>query len=122
MAEFEEALQSLLSDPDAMGQILALANTLGGAAQEAPAEAPAEPIREEPSPPPGPDLSQLGALLTLLRPEEGPSQEATALTAALRPYLRGDRREKLDRALRAVELTRTARKALHLWKEGELHL
>lgn len=118
MAEFEQALQSLLSDPDAMGQIMALANSLGG--QSTPKEAPEE-TPPEPSPAP-PDLSQLGPLLALLRPAEGPSREAAALTAALRPYLRKDRQEKLDRALRAVELTRTARQALHLWKEGELHL
>ena len=30
MADFEEALNSLLADPDAMGQIMALAGKLGG--------------------------------------------------------------------------------------------
>lgn len=118
MAEFEQALQSLLSDPDAMGQIMALANSLGGQQQEVPREAPPE----EAPPAPPPDLGQLGPLLALLRPAEGPSREAAALTAALRPYLRGDRQEKLDRALRAVAFSQTARQALRLWKEGELHL
>lgn len=121
MAEFEQALQSLLSDPDAMGQIMALANSLGGQQQESPREAPPE--EAPPAPPPvPPDLGQLGPLLALLRPAEGPSREAAALTAALRPYLRGDRQEKLDRALRAVAFSQTARQALRLWKEGELHL
>ncbi|MFR6380613.1 MAG: hypothetical protein ACLUNZ_13375 [Evtepia sp.] len=41
---------------------------------------------------------------------------------ALRPFLRQERQEKLDRARRLAGLSRAARQAYRLWKEGELHV
>ena len=41
---------------------------------------------------------------------------------ALRPYLRPERQAKLDRAKQLAGLSRPARQAWRLWKEGELHL
>ena len=114
MADFEEALNSLLSNPDAMGQILSLAGSLGGQAQEAPA-------REEPSLS-LPDLGQIGRLMELFQSATQTNEEAAALLAALRPFLREDRQRKLDRAIKAAGMSHAARQALRLWKEGELHL
>lgn len=123
MADFEEALNSLLSNPDAMGQILSLAGSLGGSLggqnQEPP---PQEEPPVQPTSAPLPDLAQMGRLLELFQSAGRTNEEATALVNALRPFLREDRQRKLDRAVRAAGLSQAARQALRLWKEGELHL
>ena len=43
MADFEEALNSLLADPDAMGQIMSLAGKLGMGTESPPSDGPAAP-------------------------------------------------------------------------------
>ena len=117
MADLEQSLDRLLSDPDAMAQIMDLAGRLRGPAP-GPESAPEEPPEAPPVRVPEPD--GLGPLLSLLRSGEGPDSDAEALVRALGPYLSEDRRRKLDRALRLTGLARTARGALGLWKEGTL--
>ena len=119
MADFEETLNAILSDPDTMGQIMALAGKLGGE--------PAPPREETPPPDPlpflGPDqLNQMGRLMGLLQSCRGPDDRTMALLTALRPFLSRDRQEKLDRAVRMSGLSQAARQAYQLWKEGELHV
>ncbi len=136
MADLEETLNSLLSDPNAMGQIMDLAGKLGlGGSEPDPAAEP-EPEPGQDSPPPGQDafsalgpllsdpsqLLKLGKLLEVLQSGSQLSGEATALLTALRPFLRADRQRKLDRAMRLAGLSQAARQAYRLWKEGELHL
>ena len=113
MADFEEALNSLLADPDAMGQIMSLAGKLGMGTESPPSPGEAAPQPESAAPPPfAPEqLGQMGRL-----------QEADALIAALRPFLREERQKKLDQAIQLAGLSRAARQAYRLWKEGELHL
>ena len=132
MAEFNDKLNSLLSNPDAMSQIMQLAQSLGGggAQESAPPPPPDQPGGQpggpawgnppQAAPPPaggGGDLlsSLLGGggldmgLLTRLLPliqELGGQRDSNArnLLYALRPYLRSDRQEKVERALAAVGL------------------
>ena len=115
MAEFEDTLNAILSDPDTMGQIMALAGKLGG-------DPPPPP--EEPSSaiPPLFDLSQMGKLLEIFQTCQGPKDQTMALLTALRPFLSPSRQEKLDRAIRMAGLSQAARQAYQLWKEGELHV
>lgn len=135
MADLEETLNSLLSDPNAMGQIMDLAGKLGlGGGEEPEAEPEPETGQQASSPDPdafsalGPLLSdpgqllKLGKLLEVLQSGSQLSGEATALLTALRPFLRADRQRKLDRAMRLAGLSQAARQAYRLWKEGELHL
>ncbi|WP_454941837.1 hypothetical protein [Evtepia sp.] len=124
MADLEETLQSLLSDPETMGQIQALAGQLGlggsGPAQEEPQAAAPDP---DPSPALDPEsLGQMGRLLELFQASRRADPQADALIAALRPYLRPERQRKLDQAVQLAGLSRAARQAYRLWKEGELHL
>lgn len=130
MAEFEEALNNILADPDAMGQIMALAGKLGGG-QPDPSPAPSDaPIPAEPAAPAEaeeppfqlPDLGQLGKLLELFQNRSQGKAENIALLQALRPFLRPAQQQKLDRALRLAGLSGTARQVYQLWKEGELHV
>ena len=128
MADFEEALNSLLSNPEAMGQILSLAGSLGGQVQESPDQeeetsSPAPtPLADAPSFPDLGQLSQMGRLLEVFQAANQTNEETAALIAALRPFLREDRQRKLDRAMKVAGMSQAARQALRLWKEGELHL
>ena len=121
MADFEEALNSLLADPDAMGQIMSLAGKLG-MGTESPGEAAPQPESAAPPPFAPEQLGQMGRLLELFQASRQSNQEADALIAALRPFLREERQKKLDQAIQLAGLSRAARQAYRLWKEGELHL
>ena len=117
MAQFEEQLNSILGNREAMGQIMALARSLSGDGAEEPEENRAEPVL----PTQGPDLSALlgdldpGMLqmgMGLIREMGAGEDRHMALLQALQPFLREERRAKLDRALQAAKLIRMARVAL----------
>lgn len=128
MAEFDEKLNSILSNPDAMSQIMQLAQSLSSG-QEQPSAPPSPP----PPPPPvtrqsAPAQDMLSSLaggldpklLTRLLPiiqELGSQQDsnARALLYALRPYLREDRQEKVERALQLARLFHLGKKFLAGW-------
>ena len=125
MAEFDEKLNNILSNPEAMSQSMQLAQSLGGPAASPPAQQPAQ----APPPPSGGGgdlLSSLAGgldagLLTRLLPliqELGGQRESNArnLLYALRPYLRSDRQEKVERALQLARLFHLGRKFLSGWE------
>lgn len=114
MNDWEEKLNALLSDPDAMAQVVGMAQTLsqqfgGGATQGA---APSEPSGG------GNPLGMLGsidpALLTRLIPvlqqmNRSESSEASAFLYALRPFLKPSRRDKVDRACQLARIIHLAK-------------
>lgn len=127
MAEFEEKLNSILGNQEAMGQIMALARSLSG---EQPAQAPSQggenqegaqpPAQPSPEENP-PDLSALlGQLdpqllqtgLQLMGQLQGEEDRNTALLNALRPFLREERQARLDRAIQLARMTKLIRAAL----------
>lgn len=125
MAEFDETLNRLLSNPDAMSQIMQLAQSLGGG-ETAPAPQPAAP-----PPPPqesgtgdplssltgGVDPSLLLKLMPLIR-ELGGQQDSNArqLLYALKPYLKADRQDKIERALQLARLFHVGKRFLSEWE------
>lgn len=134
MAEFDEKLNSLLSDPNAMAQIMQLAQSLSGGAQQPEAPQPAQPAwtpPPNPAPPSGNPLSALTGgvdpqLLSRLLPliqELGGQQDSNArqLLYALRPYLKPERQEKVERAIQLARLFHVGRKFLAGW-EGLGHV
>ena len=134
MAEFDEKLNNILSNPDAMAQIMQLAQSLsGGQTAEAPpppqqpAPPPPPPRQSPPSAPPGGadllssltgglDPKMISKLVPLLQ-ELGGQQDsnARALLYALRPYLKPDRQEKVERALQLARLFHLGKKFLAEW-------
>ena len=88
MADLETALNDLLADPNAMGQLLSLAGQLGLDSVLSPPEQPQETPPEEDVPPSAPppippeQFGQLGQFLSLFR--QGSDPQADALLAALR--------------------------------------
>lgn len=140
MAEFDEKLNALLSNPESMAQIMQLAQSLGGGAtpSQAPQQAAPPPPQAStffggqagPPPPPSPlggDLfSSLAGgldpkLLTKLLPlvqELGSQQNNNSrqLLYALQPYLRPERQEKVERALQLARLIHLGKKFLAGWE------
>ena len=119
MAEFDDKLNSILSDPDAMAKIAQLAQSLSGGGGES-ASSPPPPntsqSRAESAHPPsgglfgGLDSELLAKFLPLLR-ELNSSQDSNArqLLYALRPYLKAERQAKVERALLLARLFRIGR-------------
>jgi hypothetical protein len=121
MAEFDDKLNSILSNPDAMAQIMQLAQSFSGESSSPP---PGQPV-----PPPPPTsvnpLSALGntdpKLITRLLPlirELGGGQDSNArnLLCALSPYLKPERQAKVDRALQLARLFHVGRQFLSNWE------
>ena len=124
MAEFDEKLNSLLSDPNAMTQIMQLAQSLSGGQENA---APSAPPPPKPPPPQMPDpfsflsggmdTQTLMRLLPLIQ-ELGGQQDSNARTLlyALRPYLKAERQQKVERALQLARLFHIGRRFLAGWE------
>ena len=139
MAGFEEQLNSILGNQEAMGQIMALARSLSGeqpsAAQPPPAlESSAEQGETsdttEASENAPPDLSALlGQIdpkmiqigMEVFRQVQSTEDRNAALLNALRPFLREEKQARLDRALQIARMTKLGRAALGALggKEGE---
>lgn len=134
MAEFDEKLNSILSNPDAMSQIMQLAQSLSGPGQDAPPP-PQQPAASPPPPPPPPpggsgdlfsSLSSLAGgmdpkLLSRLLPlvqELGGQRDSNArqLLYALRPYLKEEKQSKVERALQLARLFHLGKKFLSGWE------
>ena len=139
MAEFEDKLNELLSNPDSMAQIMRLAQSLSDDPQDGGApppqspppqqrqQAPREQRRQDPPQTGGGDLLSsltggvdpklLMRLLPLIQ-ELGGQQDsnARALLYALRPYLKPERQEKVERALQLARLIHLGKKFLAGWE------
>lgn len=136
MAEWEEKLGAILNNPEAMSQIMALAQSLNGAgagqtaaapAQTAPPAAPGAETPEAPSPaapsPEGegggldPRLMEMG--LRALAAYQDPNNTRAALLAALRPFVKPERYAKVDKAIQIAKLSKVVRAALEGFQGGE---
>ena len=105
MSEFEDKLNHILSDPQEMEKISRLAAQLMGDSTNGQGDTP---------PSPGGGLPDLSGILGKLGNTGGKSDKA-ALLSALSPYLRPDRRQKLQKALRLAQAARIAGVALEAY-------
>lgn len=133
MSELEDKLGAILSNQDAMSQIMALAKSLGGSSS-AP-DQPAQPSpREDAQPQAGGDLfSALGNLdprlismaMRLAETYNSNDDDRAALLTALRPFVKPERYANLDKAIQISKLTRVIRVALDSFRhkgEEESHV
>ncbi len=104
MDDIGGVIQSFLSQPGAMEQVEAMAKQLGLSVPGSDAEGPAQGLPEGNLP----DSQTLQKLMQAAAEGTKPD-EATALLTALKPLLRQERQEKLDRAIRAMGMMRTAK-------------
>ena len=114
---FEQAIGAMLQDPEQMQKIFALAQSLGfsppNAQQAATArpEPPAAPQPAEQRQEAPPDERQR-ALGDLLQKAGKLDRRQENLLNALKPFLKPERREKIDRAMQATRISRRAGAAL----------
>lgn len=143
MSELEDKLSAILGNPQAMSQIMSLAQSLGGGSA-----APAPPPREQTAPPPqeiapegqnppsGQNVPDLSALLgglsggngldpklmamagRIMEEYQSGDDGKAALLQALRPFVKERRYAKLDKAVQIARLSRVIRVALDALKGG----
>ena len=131
MGDFEEKLNAILSNPEAMAQVAALAQSLGGGGTQQDSQEVGdasqggrpspEPMAGPPPPEPGDLSSLLGQidpgmirrLLPLVQEMNGPQDaQRRQFLYALRPYLKASRRDKIDRALQIAKMLHLGRQFL----------
>lgn len=123
MSEFEDRINSILSDPAQMEKIAGLAKSLMGNDGGAPASEGESGglgdglkglLGED-----APDGELLKRIVRLMRSGSEKDNEKQALLEAMKPYLSEKRRAKMDRAMRLARLTRIARLAMGELGEGK---
>ena len=127
MSELDEKLNALLSDPNSMAQVMQLAQqlsgTFGGASQPAAASPPPPPPPQQP-PQPSFDTSFLGGLdpkligrfLPLIQEYTQSNSNTTQLLYALRPFLKAEKQNKIERAAKLARLIHLGKKFLSEWE------
>ena len=129
MSDFEEKLNSILSNPDAMAQVMNLAQSLGGSigATASPSPEPSvKPSGNEARAKPADLFSGIDpALITKLLPLLGElnqtgSDERLQLLYALRPFLKPERQDKVERAVKAARLIHIGKKFLMTMGESNV--
>lgn len=122
MDGLEEKLGAILSSPETMEQIFAIASSLGGG----------HPPPDEPQAPPPQSSSESGGglgdllsgfdpgmllkLLPLIQEYQAGGGEREALLQALKPFLRQETGEKLEKAIRITRISRVIRTGMGLFK------
>ena len=127
MSEFEEKLESILGNPQAMEQIMSLAQSLGTGSS--PSSPPCDTQPQPESSAPSSPLDSLGIgqldprLITgvaqLLSKSQSNDDDRVALLQALRPFVKEQRYAKLDKAIQIARLSRLIRMALELFRTKE---
>lgn len=130
MSEFEDKLQSILGNPEAMGQIMSIAQSLTGASQDNDNSFSAEENQEpsfSDSAPSGDLFSMLGNLdprllqigMRLISEYNSNDNRKTALLTALQPFVREERYAKVDKAIQIAKLSHVIRVALDAFRKGD---
>lgn len=137
MSGFEDKLNAILNNQEAMGQIMALAQSLGKQEQKDTPEQP-DLVREdgyvpvdqqEAALPAVGQLPDLGAIMggldpgmmqmgmRLLQEYNRDDDRNAALLSALRPFVKAERFAKMDRAIQIARLSRVIRVLFDVMKE-----
>lgn len=120
MEDMDSRLNALLSDPEAMGRIMALAQQLSGesvASSPPPSPEPPPPSQQEDD---GFDPMLLLKFLPLLQElRQDNSSQSMQFLSAMRPFLKPERQPKVERAVKLAHLICVGKKFL---TEGGLEL
>lgn len=130
MSEFEDKLQSILGNPEAMDQIMSIARSLGGEPPSREGSTPSEgliPHALSSTSATGDLFSSLSGLdprllqigMRLLSEYNRDDDQTVALLTALQPFVRQERYAKVDRALQIAKLSRLVRVALEVFRKGD---
>ena len=125
MSELEDKLNQILSSPEDMEKIMGIARSLSGSGG---APEPETAGRGDGAPF---DLGALSSLMGNIDPKliqlfgrvmneySSPENDKSALISAIKPYLKEDRREKIDKAAEVAKMARLARAALAEFSGGK---
>ena len=117
MEDMDSRLNALLSDPEAMGRIMALAQQLSGESAAPPSPEPPPPPQQEDD---GFDPMLLLKFLPLLQElRQDNSSQSMQFLSAMRPFLKPERQPKVERAVKLAHLICVGKKFL---TEGGLEL
>lgn len=122
MSEFEDKLNSILSSPEQMQKIMDMAKQLSSSQPHSDTDPAAEATNEDDSSPGGLDPKLLSMVTRLMRAYSSTSDEKADVLRALRPYLRTERQEAIDRAVEFARLAKLARLALSEFSGGDGHV
>ena len=136
MSDFEDKLGAILNDPQAMGKIMSLAQSLAGGENQAKGTDesqqanPTEWNQADSERSEGilradgldPGMIEMG--IRLLREYNSVDNRSAALLEALRPFVRTQRYKKVDRAVQIARLSRVVRVRFEVMKEngGPFHV
>lgn len=141
MSVFEEKLNAILSNPEAMGQVMNLAQSLnlGGGGEPSGNDGASNPPPQAPQNSAAPGggatdgLAGLGSLLGQIDPKlisrllplagelaGGGNDERMQLLYALRPFLKPERQDKVERAAKTARLIHVGKKLLQSMGENNV--
>ncbi|MCL1806649.1 MAG: hypothetical protein FWG31_02985 [Oscillospiraceae bacterium] len=123
MDNFDEKLNKLLQDPEALARVAELAKGFQQQRDAAPSGAPGPaPAASGGGVDPGIlgalsglDPKTLSGIAGLLGDLTAKDDRRSQLLSALRPYVRTQRQEKMDRAVQLIQLSKVARRALGMF-------
>lgn len=115
MDDLSQTINSVLSDPDAMEQLRAMAEAMGLGTP------PQNTPQQSPTPEEFISPGQLTAILSALNQAALPD-ETCALLASLRPLLGRERQSKLDKAEKALKLMAAAKTVTGTLSSGGDHV
>lgn len=120
MSELEDKLNSLLSDPAGMAQVMQLAQQLSSSMGQT---APPQPEPEKQSSTSnfgsllgGIDTQTVAKFLPLLQAFSAEQSHSTQLLQALKPYLSEEKQAKVERAARLARLITIGKRFLTEWE------
>ena len=125
MSDMEDKLNSILSDSNAMGQIMALARSLSGGQSAIQNDSPLSEAENtsknefSSSSFGGLDPKVLDIAMKILSAYNSEDDKRANLLNALRPFVRKERYAKLDQAIQISKITRAARTALDAFRASE---
>ena len=123
MSEFEDKISKILSSPEDMEKIMGIARSLSDSSEATDAEGAGDSA--------GPDLGSLSSALGSIDPKifrlltralgeySSKSNDKAALISAIRPYLKEDRRQKVEKAAEIARLAHIARVAFSEFSGGD---
>lgn len=109
MAEFDEKLQSILSNPEIMGQIMSMAGAMN---QQSPPPPPQQPTPPKSSPGLPFDPGAIQGMMSMLQATQLDARQRN-LISALRGYVPDDRLVRLEKAMQAGMIARFASAAMN---------
>lgn len=130
LSEFEDKLQSILGNPEAMDQIMSIARSLTGNSSTQDVPEPCGDVYPDPISSPqdstdsfallnglDPRILQIG--MRLLSEYNRSDNHTVALLNALQPFVREERYAKVDKAIQIAKLSRLICTALESFRKGD---